>query len=89
MARSAEAAGAPASLTNRETGLMVSRRILLVVDSPAMRRVLPAMPSEQGFEVDTANDCLQRLAKACLEPRPELILTDAEVPCHCSLTTSY
>ena len=63
-----------------ETGLMASRRILLVEDSSTMRRMLSTMLREDGFEVETANDGLQGLAKARLEPRPELILTDYEMP---------
>jgi sigma-B regulation protein RsbU (phosphoserine phosphatase) len=65
---------------NGETGLMASRRILLVEDSSTMRRMLSTMLREEGFEVDTANDGLQGLAKARMEPRPELILTDYEMP---------
>ena len=65
---------------------MPSRRLLLVEDSSTMRRMLSTMlkdahePGEDGFEVETANDGLQGLAKARLEPRPELILTDFEMP---------
>jgi sigma-B regulation protein RsbU (phosphoserine phosphatase) len=65
---------------------MASRRLLLVEDSSTMRRMLSTMlkdahePGEDGFEVETANDGLQGLAKARLEPRPELILTDYEMP---------
>jgi phosphoserine phosphatase RsbU/P len=59
---------------------MAPRRILLVEDSSTMRRMLSTMLREDGFEVETANDGLQGLAKARLEPRPELILTDYEMP---------
>jgi sigma-B regulation protein RsbU (phosphoserine phosphatase) len=59
---------------------MSPRRILLVEDSSTMRRMLSAMLKEDGFEVETANDGLQALAKARLEPRPELILTDFDMP---------
>ena len=59
---------------------MASRRILLVEDSSTMRRMLSTKLREDGFEVETANDGLQGLAKARLEPRPELILTDYEMP---------
>ncbi len=59
---------------------MASRRILLVEDSSTMRRMLSTMLKEDGFEVETANDGLQGLAKARLDPRPELILTDYEMP---------
>jgi sigma-B regulation protein RsbU (phosphoserine phosphatase) len=65
---------------------MPSRRLLLVDDSSTMRRMLATMlkdahePGEAGFEVETAKDGLEGLAKARLEPRPELILTDYEMP---------
>ncbi len=59
---------------------MASRRLLLVEDSSTMRRMLSTMLREEGYEVETANDGLQGLAKARLEPRPELILTDYEMP---------
>jgi serine phosphatase RsbU (regulator of sigma subunit) len=59
---------------------MASRRLLLVEDSSTMRRMLATMLKEQGYEVETANDGLQGLAKGRLEPQPELILTDYEMP---------
>ena len=59
---------------------MALRRILLVEDSSTMRRMLSTMLREDRFEVDTANDGLQGLAKARVEPRPDLILTDYEMP---------
>ena len=59
---------------------MASRRLLLVEDSSTMRRMLSPMLKDEGYEVETANDGLQGLAKARLDPRPELILTDYEMP---------
>ncbi len=65
---------------------MASRRLLLVEDSSTMRRMLSTMlmeeqfESEKCFEVETANDGVQGLAKLRAEPRPELILTDYEMP---------
>jgi sigma-B regulation protein RsbU (phosphoserine phosphatase) len=59
---------------------MASRRLLLVEDSSTMRRMLSTMLKDEGFDVETANDGLQGLAKARLDPRPELILTDYEMP---------
>jgi phosphoserine phosphatase RsbU/P len=65
---------------------MASRRLLLVEDSSTMRRMLSTMlmeerlEGEKCFEVETANDGVQALAKAHNEPRPELILTDYEMP---------
>ena len=61
-------------------GLMASRRLLLVEDSSTMRRMLSSMLTEAGYTVETANDGLQGLAKARMEPMPELILSDYEMP---------
>ena len=59
---------------------MASRRLLLVEDSSTMRRMLSSMLAEAGYAVETANDGLQGLAKARMDPRPELILSDYEMP---------
>jgi len=59
---------------------MASRRLLLVEDSSTMRRMLAMYLKEEGFEVRTANDGNDGLEKAREEPRPELILTDYEMP---------
>jgi sigma-B regulation protein RsbU (phosphoserine phosphatase) len=60
--------------------MRASRRLLLVEDSSTVRKMLSTLLREAGFEVETANDGLQGLAKARLDPRPELILTDYEMP---------
>jgi len=67
-------------MVEEERRLMASRRLLLVEDSSTMRRMLATMLKEEGYEVETANDGLQGLAKGRLEPQPELILTDYEMP---------
>ena len=59
---------------------MAARRLLLVEDSSTMRRMLAMMLKEEGYDVKTANDGVDGLAKAREEPRPELILTDYEMP---------
>jgi sigma-B regulation protein RsbU (phosphoserine phosphatase) len=59
---------------------MPSRRILLVEDSSTMRRILSMRLQEESYDVVTANDGVQGLARAREEPRPELILTDYEMP---------
>jgi sigma-B regulation protein RsbU (phosphoserine phosphatase) len=59
---------------------MASRRLLLVEDSSTMRRMLATKLKEEGYEVITANEGAEALAKARQEPRPELILTDYEMP---------
>jgi phosphoserine phosphatase RsbU/P len=67
-------------MASEEKGPMASRRLLLVEDSLTMRRILSAKLTDHGYVVETANDGLQGLAKARLDPRPELILTDYEMP---------
>jgi len=59
---------------------MAPRRLLLVEDSSTMRRMLAMKFQEAGYEVVTANDGVQGLAKAREEPHPALILTDYEMP---------
>jgi sigma-B regulation protein RsbU (phosphoserine phosphatase) len=59
---------------------MASRRILLVEDSSTMRRMLSMKLQDEGYEITTANDGNEGLAKAREEPRPDLILTDFEMP---------
>ena len=55
------------------------RRILLVDDSSTMRRMIGALLQGEGYEVAAAVDGRDGLAKA-REQRPELILTDYEMP---------
>jgi phosphoserine phosphatase RsbU/P len=59
---------------------MASRRILLVEDSSTMRRMLSMKLQDEGYEMATANDGQEGLARAREEPHPELILTDYEMP---------
>src|SRR5262245_29812198 len=59
---------------------MASRRLLLVEDSSTMRRMISTLLADAGYEVETAVDGHDGLAKAREEPRPELILTDYEMP---------
>lgn len=59
---------------------MSSRRILVVDDSSTMRRMLGMLLKHQGYEVRTANDGVEGLLRAREEPRPDLILTDYEMP---------
>jgi len=59
---------------------MAARPLLLVEDSSTMRRMLAIMLKEEGYDVRTANDGVDGLAKAREEPRPELILSDYEMP---------
>jgi sigma-B regulation protein RsbU (phosphoserine phosphatase) len=59
---------------------MAARRLLLVEESSTMRRMLATMLNEEGYELKIANDGAEGLQKAREEPRPELILTDYEMP---------
>lgn len=59
---------------------MSARRILLVDDSSTMRRMVSSLLTDQGYEVKTAVDGNDGMVKAREDPRPELILTDYEMP---------
>lgn len=59
---------------------MASRRLLLVEDSSTMRRMISSLLGDEGYEVTTAVDGADGLVKAHAEPRPDLILTDFEMP---------
>ena len=59
---------------------MASRLLLLVEDSSTMRRMISSLLKDQGYEVRTAVDGKDGLVKAAEEPRPDLILTDFEMP---------
>ena len=59
---------------------MSLRRLLLVEDSSTMRRMISTLLGDEGYEVKTAVDGNDGLAKAREEPKPELILTDFEMP---------
>jgi sigma-B regulation protein RsbU (phosphoserine phosphatase) len=59
---------------------MSARHLLLVEDSSTMRRMLSTLLSEEGYEVATAVDGKDALAKLSNGVTPELILTDYEMP---------
>ncbi len=59
---------------------MSSRRLLLVEDSPTMRRMISSMLQDQGYVVEVAKDGVEGLEKARILPRVDLILTDFEMP---------
>lgn len=59
---------------------MASRRLLLVEDSSTMRRMISTLLGDEGYEVRTAVDGNDGLVKAREEPRPDLILSDYEMP---------
>jgi PleD family two-component response regulator len=61
---------------------MLQRRyhtILVVDDSLATRELERSILETAGFKVDTARDGLEAL-KICRERRPDLVLTDVEMP---------
>lgn len=57
----------------------MTRRILLVEDSLTMRRMIAALLQQEGFEVVQAEDGRDGL-KVAGEARPDLIVTDYEMP---------
>jgi serine/threonine protein kinase len=57
-----------------------SRRVLVVEDDPDARASLVAVLRGQGFEVDTADDGREALAKLRAGPYPSLILLDLLMP---------
>ena len=59
---------------------MSSRRMLLVEDSSTMRRMISSLLGDEGYEVKTAVDGNDGFAKAREAPRPDLILSDFEMP---------
>ena len=59
---------------------MSARRLLLVEDSSTMRRMISTLLADEGYEIKTAVDGNDGLLKAREDPRPELILTDYEMP---------
>ncbi len=59
---------------------MAGRRLLLVEDSSTMRRMISSLLGDEGYDVKTAVDGNDGLVKAHEEPRPELILSDFEMP---------
>ena len=64
------------------TSIMAQRRyhtILVVDDSLATRELERSILETAGYRVDTARDGLEAL-KACRERRPDLVLTDVEMP---------
>jgi len=59
---------------------MAARRLLLVEENSTMRRMLAIMLRKEGYEFKIANNGAEGLRKAREKPRPELILTDYEMP---------
>ena len=58
----------------------MSQRILVVDDDSAIRELLVAQVSSMGYDCDGASGGTEALAQAQIEPRPDLILSDLEMP---------
>ncbi|MDB5079905.1 MAG: CheA signal transduction histidine kinase [Chloroflexi bacterium] len=72
----------PSTGFNTNTPIMAQRRyhtILVVDDSLATRELERSILETAGFKVETARDGLEAL-KICREHRPDLVLTDVEMP---------
>lgn len=57
----------------------MSKKILVIEDEPDIREAIAETLSDEGFDVTTASDGMDGLAKA-LEVRPDLILLDIVMP---------
>lgn len=57
----------------------MTRRILAVDDSPSMRMLLRTSLKAQGFAIDSAEDGIDGLEQARVNP-PDLIITDINMP---------
>ena len=57
----------------------MARRIFLVEDSSTMRRMISALLADEGYDVATAVDGRDGLAKV-REAAPDLIISDYEMP---------
>src|SRR5262249_51154177 len=60
-------------------GLAERERILVVDDSPAVRRLLADTLARQGFQIETAENGRLGLERALTAP-PDLLITDYEMP---------
>lgn len=55
-------------------------RVLIVDDLPQNRQILSMILSRVGYEVETVNDGAQALSRVMCQPRPDLIISDVEMP---------
>jgi diguanylate cyclase (GGDEF)-like protein len=62
-----------------DTAPAVDRRLLIVEDSPTMRRVMRRFLAEAGYEIFEAGDGEEALRVAARE-RPDVILLDRQIP---------
>ncbi len=57
-----------------------SFRILIVDDLPQNRLILSQILARVGYEVETANDGAEALSRVVCQPRPDLVISDVEMP---------
>lgn len=55
-------------------------RVLIVDDLPQNRQILSMILSRVGYEVETVNDGAQALSRVMCQPRPDIIVSDVEMP---------
>ncbi|MCB1232975.1 MAG: response regulator [Verrucomicrobiae bacterium] len=55
-------------------------RVLIVDDQAQNRLILSQILARVGYEVETANNGAEALNRVVCQPRPDLILTDVEMP---------
>jgi two-component system chemotaxis response regulator CheY len=58
----------------------MSKTILVVDDSPTMLMSLKSSLELAGFAVDTASDGAKALTRLASSPKPDLIITDVNMP---------
>lgn len=55
-------------------------RVLIVDDQPQNRLILSQILARVGYEVETANNGAEALNRVVCQPRPDLIVSDVEMP---------
>ncbi len=55
-------------------------RVLIVDDLPQNRLILSKILARVGYEVETANNGREALNRVVCQPRPDLIISDVEMP---------
>ena len=71
---------APAAIDRDTASVRFSGRILVVEDNPTNRKVITAMLDKLGLQVMVAENGQQGVDTAMLDPGPDLILMDIQMP---------